>query len=170
MAKSKTPVRDSDWALVPLIVVAEKRIDGTINDLIRRLTANLDPQRNANAGDWVHEHPVEYFGGTVAVRLRICGNLRSNIPESWTASILAFGVQIDGIDHHVKAPNGRGGKCRGWHRYEWNPSTRSCRDWRNEMPNFDPGESIGTFVLAVCERFRVILKEEGVEDDGLQLN
>ena len=158
---AKGTVRDEDWALVPFILRAEKKIEGSIKDLMIRLRGHQDAERGANRRDWVHEQPLNYAGSNIRVRLRICAGLRSSTPESWTAAIIVFNERIDGICHHVKAPDGRGGIVRGWHRHEWNSVARSCKNYRNELPTFDPGDSMESFILMCCREFGVILEQEG---------
>lgn len=75
-----------------------------------------------------------------------------------------FGTQIDGIDHHVKAWDGRGGICYGWHRHEWDAVKRTCRDFRKALPNFDPGDSIELFVLRCCDVLGIHFAEDDSDD------
>jgi len=156
----KATVTSAEWDLVPLVLRAEKKLQGSIKDLMIRLRGHQEAERNANRRDWVHDQPLRVDGGVVTVRLRICGSLRCPLPETWSAALILFNERVDGICHHVRAPNGRGGIARGWHRHEWSSVTRSCKNFRNELVGFDPGESMEAFILLCCDAFGVILETE----------
>lgn len=157
----KATVSPENWDLIPHIIRAEKKLQGSIKDLMIRLRGHQDADRNANKRDWVHDQILVVDGDSVQVRLRVCGNLRCAIPESWSAAIIVYSERVDGICHHVRAPNGRGGMARGWHRHEWDPVRRSCKNYRNELPGFDPMGNMEAFILRCCAEFGVTLEEEG---------
>ena len=162
MKKARVNVLDSDWAMVPRILSSEKRLSGRLRDLTLRLTGKSDSETGgSNRRDWVHEQPVRTVHGEIPVKLRICAGLRSSIPESWTAAIIVFNERVDGICHHVKAPDCKGGFARGWHRHQWNETKRSCKAYRNELRGFDPGETFESFISVCCGQLGVILEDEG---------
>ena len=66
-----------------------------------------------------------------------------------------YNTKIDAIDHHLKAPDGHGGTCRGWHRHKWDPATKTCERFREELPEFDPGDTIELFISRCCEVMRI---------------
>ena len=132
-----------------------------MRDLMLRFTGRTQVETGrANNEDWVHEQSVLTSAGVVLVKLRICAGLKSQVPESWSAAILAFNERIDGICHHGRAPDGKGGTARGWHRHCWNANKRSCKEFRNEIPDFDPGSTFESFISNCCGHLGVILEEE----------
>jgi hypothetical protein len=112
--------------------------------------------QSGNAGEWIFTNEIRVGGTVTSVGLRLCMPFRCDIPEAWTASLIGFNTRVDGICHHVKASDGRGGLSRGWHRHEWDPLKRTCKDLRNEI-EFDHQGTKEGFITSACEVFRLIL-------------
>lgn len=97
----------------------------------------------------------------VPVKLRLCVPYKCHIPEAWSCSLIMFNVKVDGIDFHVKADDGRGGICKGWHRHEWDVLKRKCDHLRNPLPDFHPGDTIEMFLENCCGVMEIYAKSEG---------
>lgn len=159
----RTELTESDWRLVPHVISEKKFLKISIERIISLVRNREKVFSQGNAGEWHFEHEV--FSGThqtLSVRLRLSIPYRSNLPVAWRCSLIMFNVRIDGICHHLTAPDGRGGACRGWHRHEWDIVKRSCNDLRNPLPEFDPGDTIEAFVVRCCEVMN-IRATEGAE-------
>jgi len=113
-----------------------------------------------NPGEWIFTNEIRFQDNVTTIGLRLCIPFRCDIPEAWTASLIGFNTRLDGICHHVKASNGRGGVSRGWHRHEWEPTKRTCKNLRNEI-EFDHQGTKEGFVTTACEVFGLILELNG---------
>jgi hypothetical protein len=150
-------VLESDWALVPILIASPKPLGATLDALLDHiLNRRKLGGQGGNAGEWTFTNDIRVNTLTVTVGLRVCIPFRCDIPESWTASLIVFNTRVDGICHHVKSSNGRGGVCRGWHRHEWDYLKRTCKDLRNEI-QFDHQGSKDGFLRAACDVFGLVL-------------
>ena len=157
---SKKRLTEGDWALVPLVLASQKSLGASMADVATAIRTRRKQERGS-PGDWVFEHRVQVHSRNIHLRLRLCIPYRSDEPVAWRSSLLVFNQKIDGIDFHITAPDGHGGKCRGWHRHIWEPTERTCEPFRTELPLFDPGDTIEMFVIACCAVMRIAERSAG---------
>ncbi len=130
----------------------------TVGHVIR----NRLKHKHGNPGDWHFTHDVQVgVDLKVSVKLRLCVPYRCQILEAWSCSLVMFNIKVDGIDYHVRADDGRGGICRGWHRHEWDPRKRKCDHLRNPLPDFNPGDTIEMFLENCCRVMKIDATDKG---------
>jgi hypothetical protein len=157
----RTEISESDWRLVPLIIKDRKCL-GVALDTVTDAVRKQERSSSGNRGDWHFTHALRVGRGRkILIKLRLCIPYRCEIPEAWSCSLIMFNVKVDGIDYHVKAPDGRGGTCRGWHRHEWDTVKKKCDHLRNPLPDFKPGDTIESFVSSCCEVLNIYAANEG---------
>ena len=151
-------VLESDWALVPIVIARPKPLGTTLALLLDHVVNHrkMEGSKGGNPGEWFFTNNIDVSGVTVSISLRLCMPFKCGIPETWTAALIMYNMRVDGICHHVKASNGRGGVSRGWHRHAWDPVKRTSRDLRYEI-DFDHGGTEAGFVLSACKVMGVIL-------------
>ena len=139
-----------DFCFTERIRTEEKYFDVSLSEVERTLT-------DSGRLECTCEHHVN-GGGLFALKLNLY--TRSSLPTSWSAALKLNRTRIDGIDHEsrFRTADRHGEWASGWHRHQWDRTTRSAERHKCPLPGFGSGQlGIRDFVLRVASELRIRL-------------